>query len=100
MIGENGVNSLTKAGVVFAVYLFIAVITYFLLSGAIDVIYGGFESADFGQAETQKDNLMPLIRTATTIFFALFISIPVTWFIFWVFHREANYNDLYGRFRP
>lgn len=92
------IRSLTKAGVVFLVFLFIAVITFFLISAPVNLIYSSFESSDFGKAETQKDTIMPLIRTATSIFFALFISIPVTWFIFWVFHREANYSDLNRRF--
>jgi len=89
------IHSLTKAGVVFLVFLFIAIVTYFLLSTPIDIIFDSFESADFAKAEAQKDTIMPLIRTACNIFFALFISIPATWFIFWVFHREASYNEYY-----
>ena len=88
------VKSLTKAGVVFLVYLFIVIVLYFFLSVPINSIYDAFEAGSWSLAESQKAGYMPLIRTATTVFFAVLISIPVTWFFFWVFHREPSYQQM------
>ena len=87
------VHSLTKAGVVLATYLFIVLLTYFVLSAPINMIFDGFQAGNWGAAETMKSDYMDLIRSACTLFFALFISIPIVWFFFWVFHREPAYNE-------
>ena len=93
--GETGeVRSLTKAGVVLLVYLFIVLLTYFALSGPVNAIYGAFDSTNWGTgAESHHASYMALIRQATTVFFAIFISIPIVWFFFWVFHREPSYQE-------
>src|SRR4030042_303869 len=86
-------RSLITAGVRFLVFLIIALITYFLVSIPVNMIFDSFEDTDFGNAETQKDTYMPLIRQCMTIFFAIFVSLPATWFIFWVFHREPQISQ-------
>lgn len=91
--GTPEVRSLTKAGVVLAVYLFIVLLVYFLLSGPVEALYSALSSGSWGAAESQKVSYMALIRQATTIFFAIFISIPIVWFFFWVFHREPAYQE-------
>ena len=91
---DNGeITSLTKAGLVFLVFLTIAIITYALLSPIMTSIFNAFDASDFSNAETQKDTYLPLISQCCTVFFAIFISLPMTWFIFWVFHREPRYNE-------
>jgi len=89
------VHSLTKAGVVFLLYLFLVLVIYFALSTPVEMLFDAFESADFAGAETQKDTYMPVIRTACTIFFSILVSIPVAWFFFWIFHREPSYQETY-----
>jgi hypothetical protein len=94
MLGIDEYNEfgLIRAGVILAVFTFIVIITYFALSMPINAIYSGFENADFGNAEDEITSYMPIIRNVTTLFFAIFVSLPVTWFFFWVFHREPSYN--------
>jgi hypothetical protein len=87
------VQSLTKAGVILVVYLFVVLITYFALSGPINALYDAFQGANWAAAESHKVAYMALIRQTTLIVFAVFISIPITWFFFWVFHREPAYVD-------
>jgi hypothetical protein len=87
------VQSLTKAGVVLVVYLFVVLITYFALSGPINILYDAFQGANWAAAEPHKASYIALIRQTTTVFFAVFISIPIVWFFFWVFHREPAYNS-------
>ena len=91
---DNGeINSLVKAGLVFIVFLMIVIITYALLSPIMTSIFDAFAASNFGNAETQKDTYLPIVRQCCTIFFAILISLPMTWFIFWVFHREPRYNE-------
>jgi hypothetical protein len=92
--GDQGeVRSLTKAGVVLAVYLFIVLLVYFALSGPVNALFNAFDSTNWGAAESQHASYMSLIRQAMTVFFAIFISIPIVWFFFWVFHREPAYIE-------
>lgn len=91
---EIEVKSLTKAGVVFLVALFICIIIFLLISGPVNMMYDAFEAGSWSQAESQKSGYMAIIRTVTTIFFAILLTIPVVWFFFWVFHREPVYMDV------
>jgi len=92
---DNGEpRSLVQAGVTFLVFLTIALIAYFVISIPVNLIFDSFEATDFGNAETEKDTYLPIIRDCCTIFFAIFVSLPVTWFIFWVFHREPQFQQV------
>jgi hypothetical protein len=92
--GDQGeVRSLTKAGVVLLVYLALVLIVYFALSGPVNALFNAFDSTNWGAAESQHASYMSLIRQAMTVFFAIFISIPIVWFFFWVFHREPAYIE-------
>lgn len=97
-IGMNNPQEfgLIRAGVILAVFTFVVVITYFALSTPLELIYDGFDTGNMGAAESAMDTYLPIIRTATTLFFCILISLPVTWFVFWVFHREPSYQ----RFDP
>lgn len=88
------IRSMTKAGVVFLVALFIVVVIYFLIGGVVDALFDAFLSGDWANAETQKNTYVPSIRIAFRIFLAILVSIPVVWFFFWVFHREPAYIEV------
>lgn len=85
------VHSLTKAGVILIVALFTVLIMYFALSIPVNTLFDAFQGADWAAAEGHKIAYMALIRQATTVFFAILVSIPIVWFFFWVFHREPAY---------
>jgi uncharacterized BrkB/YihY/UPF0761 family membrane protein len=87
-------RSLVTAGVRFLVFLMIALIIYFVVSIPVNMIFDSFQSTNFGAAETQKNTYMPIIRQCMTAFFAIFVSLPMTWFIFWCFHREPQYSQV------
>ena len=74
------------------VYIFIAITAYFMLSTPMTMIFDSFDDADTGAATEHIDTLMPTIRTVFNIFFALLASGGITWFIFWVFHREPDWG--------
>ena len=95
MFDANGVpDSLISAGVRFGSFLFITLVAYFVISYPVNIIFDGFESANWANAESQKTIYMPIIRQCMSIFFAILVSLPMTWFIFWVFHREPRYQNV------
>ena len=68
------------------------IISYFIMSTPVDMLFSGFEDSDFGEGETTKDSVMPTIRIVFNIAMALMISIPVTWLVMKVFSREPDYS--------
>ena len=90
-------DSITRIGVIFVFYLFIVIMSYFIMSPVAEALFSGFEDSDFGMAEDEKDSLMPNIRTAFTIAMAIMISIRVTWLVTKIFSREPSYS-YYRRF--
>jgi len=87
----NDSDSITKIGVIFLVYLFVVVVTYFLISTPVQLLFDGFDDTDFGMAEDEMDSYMGGIRSAFTIAMACMLSIPVTYIAVKVFSREPNY---------
>jgi ABC-type Fe3+ transport system permease subunit len=94
MFDNQPIESLTKAGVVFLVFLTIVLIAFFTLYPVVTALFDAFNSADWAKAETQKATYMPIIESACTAFFAILISLPATWFIFWVFSREPDVSRI------
>jgi ABC-type Fe3+ transport system permease subunit len=94
MFDNQPIDSLVKAGLVFLVFLTIVLICFFTLYPVVTAIFGAFNSADWANAETQKATYMPIIESACTAFFAILISLPATWFIFWVFSKEPDISRI------
>ena len=85
-------EGISRIGIIFIIYLFISILTFFVLSNPIDQIFGSFEDSNFGDADNEKDSLMNSIDIVMKIFWALFIALPVTWIVSKVFSREpASY---------
>ena len=94
MFNNQPVDSLTHAAVIFLVFLSIVLIASFTLYPIVTSLFDAFESADFAKAEDEKDTYLPIIEVAFTATLAIFISLPATWFIFWVFSREPGYERI------
>ena len=83
------IDNLIHAGVVFIVYLFVAIVLYFSLGGPVDAVLNGvWSSGNQTVAASYMDSYMPNIKWGVNVAFALGIAFPVTWFIFWVFSRD------------
>ena len=72
-------------------YLFIVLISYFIMITPVEMIFDGFDDADFGEADSYKDDYMPLFRTSFTIAIAALFACPVTWLAMKIFSRDPNY---------
>ena len=83
-------DSLIRIGMLFIRYMFVVVAAYFLLSAPIEVIFDSFTGGDYGEATSEMGTYVPHFKSVLTIFFALFLALPVNWFIGVVFHREPS----------
>jgi len=90
-------DSITKIGFIFIVYLFVVILTYFVISAPVEMIFDSFDDSDFGDAEDEMDLYMGTYRSAFTIAMALFLSIPLTYLVTKIFSREPDYHR-YRRF--
>lgn len=88
---EINSDNIIKITVTFLVYLFVVVISYFLLSTPVELILSSFEGIEAGEATDELALYLPWFKSAMTMFWAIFVAIPVTWFIMKIFSREPAY---------
>jgi len=79
--------NIIRAGLTFLLYLFIVVICYFVISGPVEILIDSFTGT-----HAQVDSRLDLYKTFFSMFFAIWAAVPITWFIFWVMHREPDWS--------
>lgn len=83
-------GSITRAGVIFLMYLFIMVILVYTLYTPINSIFDGFLGIDDTSFSDELDTYIPLYSDAFTIVCLIAITTPIVWFIFWIFSDETT----------
>jgi len=83
-------DNIIKIGVVFLVYLFVMITAFLLFSTPVDMLIDAFDGIDAGSelATGRLAQEVAIIRDVVTIFWSLFVAVPVTWLIMKVFSRE------------
>lgn len=81
-------DNIIKIAVIFIVYLFISVVCYYLLSSPIATLFGVFNGIQAGDATGPLAREYTLIMSTMTIVWAIFLAIPITWFVMKIFSRE------------
>jgi len=90
---DDEVYTIIHAGLIFIVYLFVAIILYYFLSSPVSLIFDSISSGATGtNAESYMGWMLPNIRWALNVAFALGLAFPVTWFIVWVFKQETDFG--------
>ena len=93
MYEEGEVNNIIHAGMIFILYLFIAILLYYALSYPINMIFDGFSAGSVGTAsESYMTWLLPNVRWGLNVAFALFMALPVAWFVLWIFSQEPDFS--------
>jgi hypothetical protein len=88
---QDEVDNIIHAGLILIVYLFCAVVLYFVLSSPVDMILGAIGGSAAGTpAETPMSYMLPNIAWAVRVVFAGSFAIPIAWFILWVFSKEPD----------
>jgi len=81
-------GSITRAGLVFIVYLFIMTILFYTLATPVNTILVGVMNIDVPSVSDELNLYIPYYIQAITMVFLLGIATPCVWFIFWIFSRE------------
>ena len=84
--------NIIRAGMVLAVYLFIIMILYFLLSSPFESVFAGFYGLNIANAGTHVDDTVDTARLVFNMMFGLLAVFPVIWFFLWVFTREPYWG--------
>jgi len=85
----NEIDNIIHAGTFFVVYLFVMIALFFFLSGPVSTILTGIGTAvENTPTQIYMDRYLPSIDRAVWMVFAIGASVPMTWFIFWVFSRD------------
>ena len=84
------IDNIILAGVVFLVFMCVAIITYFVLSPVVDSFFDSYNVMQVGEATDEIAYHGPILQNACKIIFALGLAFPVAWFVFWVFSREPG----------
>jgi ascorbate-specific PTS system EIIC-type component UlaA len=96
MFNMDEIHFLTHAGVIFAVYMFIMIILFFCFSPFVNAFFDAYDAGTYGDAtvDAYAHYYSGGLRAAVNIAFACGFAIPITWFIFWVFHREPRFQNV------
>lgn len=85
--------SITKIGVVATAFLLITLGSFYLLSAPVNSILGAFDDADFNDAEDEMNTYYPIYTNVLTLFWAIFLALPLTWIVIKVMaSRETAFN--------
>ena len=84
--------SLIRGGVIFIVYLFATIISFLVMYPFVDAFLTAFVGMEAGEATAELASQISIWQTVITIFFALLLAAPMTWFISYIFHRDPAYS--------
>ena len=77
---ENAI-SITRIGITAATFIFITLLAFYVLSSPVDTIIDAFDDADMGHANDEMDEFMPVFKNILTLFWAIFLALPLTWLV-------------------
>jgi len=91
--GSEEIDNIIHAGLVFGLYLFIAIVLYYAISKPLDIFFDAIGVASVGTASASPMSyLLPNVRWGLNVAFALFIAFPVAWFVLWIFSKEPDFS--------
>lgn len=90
MFDTDRIQYLTQAGVIFLIFLFLMIVFFYVMSPFVDAFFGTYNTLEVGDATDEVAYYGPLFYSAIKIGLAISVAIPMTWFIFWVFHKQST----------
>jgi len=86
-------SSIVRNGSIMAIYVFIVIVIYMVLSSPFDDIMTGFEDINNTNSDSEVEQGSNWGRTVFDLIFAILVLVPLVWFVFWCFHREPDWRD-------
>jgi len=85
--------NIIRSGAIMAVYVFIVIILYMVISSPFDDIMTSFSDLDLANSDAEVESGINYGRIVFDIIFALAVLIPIIWFIFMCFSREPDWRE-------
>lgn len=85
-------RSIIMAGGTLLLATFIILILYFVISTPLSSMFDSIDDVDAGEATDEMNTVLPIIRTALDLAFAIAIITPSVIFVLWVFMREPDWR--------
>jgi hypothetical protein len=85
--------NIVRNGVMMAVYVFIVVVLYIIISSPFNDIMSSYEDVNLTSSDAEVEQGASMGRTVFDIIFAMFILIPIIWFVFMCFYREPDWRE-------
>jgi amino acid transporter len=85
--------NIIRSGAIMAVYVFIVIILYMVISSPFDDIMTSFSDLDLANSDAEVESGISYGRIVFDIIFALAVLIPIIWFIFMCFSREPDWRE-------
>lgn len=85
--------NIIRTGGIMAVYVFIVIILYMVLSSPFDDLMTSFAGLDMTNSDAEVEQGVSMGRLVFDIIFALFVLIPIIWFVFMCFSREPDWRE-------
>ena len=84
--------NLVRSGIILAVYLFVLIIAYLVISSPFDDIMNDFDNLNLTNSDGSVERGTGYGRTVFDIIFAVLAIIPIIWFIVLCFSREPDWR--------
>jgi hypothetical protein len=93
MFDDGEINNILHAGLVFILFLFVAILLYYMLSYPLDLLFNAIDAGSVGtDAADPMAWLLPNIQWGLNVAFALSFAFPIVWIILWVFKQEPDFS--------
>lgn len=84
--------NIVHRGVIMAVYVFIVIVIYLVVSSPFDTLMTSFDNVNSTASDAEVGFAVGYGRTVFDIIFGAFIIIPLLWFIVSMFSREPDWR--------
>ena len=85
--------NLIRDGVIMAVYVFIVIVFYIVLSSPFATLMSDFEDVNGTGSDSHVESGVGTANTVFDMIFAAFVIIPLFWFMVRVFMREPDWRQ-------
>ena len=98
-ITNNSINeevsrlNLVRDGVFMAVYVFVVIVIYIVLSSPFADVMSDFEDINSTGSDSHVESGVSIATTVFDMVFAAFVIIPLFWFMVRVFMREPDWRQ-------
>jgi len=85
--------NIVRSGAIMAIYVFVVIILYMVLSSPFEDIMGSYDNINSTASDSHIEHGSSISRTVFDMIFAGLVIVPLVWFAFMCFYREPDWRD-------